>query len=132
VSSTPRDRLVAAVTALCGHGPLKDRLAVAWSSQLESLDPLLLPENVRAEFILLGALLHSARALPGDTVVRASVRKLSHVEAGQCADFIVRALACTVAHATQSALEQEVARDAEVAREGEASRVPALRIAGAG
>ncbi len=132
MSSTPQDRLVAAVAALCGHGPLKDRLAVAWSTHLESLDPLLLPEDVRAEFILLGALLHSARALPGDTVVRASVRKLSHVEAGQCADFIARALASTVAHATQSALEERAARAADMAREDDGSRMPALRIAGAG
>lgn len=129
MSLTPQDRLAAAVAALCGHAPLKDRLALAWSSHLESLDPLLLPEEVRSEFILLGALLHSVRALPGDTVVRASVRKLSPAEATQCADFVVRALACTVAQATRSALEAEAAR-ADEGRDGESMRMPALRIAG--
>ena len=132
MSSTPQDRLVAAVTALSGHGPLKDRLALAWSAHLEALDPLLLPETVRAEFLLLGALLHSVRALPGDTVVRASVRKLSHVEAGQCADFIVRALAATVAHSALATYEASTAREAGLARDEDSTRVPTLRIAGAG
>jgi len=140
VSSTSEDCLIAAVNTLAGHGPLKDRLAAAWAGHLETLDPLLLPGDVRAEFNLLGALLHGVRALPGDTVVRASVRKLSHVEAGQCAEFIVRALASVVAHSTQATLEAAATRvaalarnaEAEAVRDEESVRVPALRIAGAG
>jgi hypothetical protein len=138
VSSTAQDCLLAAVTALSGHGALKDRIACAWSAHLDKLDPLLLPETVRAEFILLGALLHSVRALPGDTTVRASVRKLSPVDAEHCSSFIVCALACTVAQSTSATLESEAARVAELGRaaeagrEEDAARVPTLRIAGAG
>jgi hypothetical protein len=126
VSSTAQDCLVAAVTALAGHGALKDRIIAAWSAHLESLDPLLLPEDVRAEFILLGALLHGARALPGDTALRASVRKLSHVESWHCASFLVRALASTTAQATRAALESEAGRNEESAP------ITLLRIAGTG
>jgi len=132
VSSTAQDCLLAAVTALSGHGALKDRISTAWSTHLDKLDPLLLPDSVRAEFILLGALLHNARALPGDTVVRASVRKLSHVEAGQCAEFIVRTLASTVAQSTLAALEASAASGPEAAHDEEPVRVTTLRIAGAG
>ena len=126
VSSTAQDCLVAAVTALSGHGALKDRIVAAWSAHLESLDPLLLPEDVRAEFILLGALLHATRALRGDTALRASVRKLSPLETEQCAAFLVRALASTVAHATLAT------REAEAGRAEETARVTTLRIAGTG
>jgi hypothetical protein len=126
VSSTAQDCLAAAVTALAGHGALKDRIVAAWSAHLELLDPLLLPGDVRAEFILLGALLHATRALPGDTALRASVRKLSPLETEQCAAFLVRALASTVAQATLAT------REAQSGRDEESARVTTLRIAGTG
>jgi hypothetical protein len=56
---------------------------------------------------------HSARALPGDSVVRASVRKLSCEEAERCAALIVR---------TFTQVAAGIADDAP----------PALKIASAG
>jgi hypothetical protein len=83
-------RLEAAVTTLSGNGALKDRLTRAYARHLEQLETEALPPTVRSEFAALANALHSARALPGDNVVRASVRKLSNEEAERCAALIVR------------------------------------------
>jgi hypothetical protein len=48
---------------------------------------------VRDEFQELITALHRERALPGDTVLRASLRKLSTVEAGRYAKLIIRTYA---------------------------------------
>lgn len=105
-------RLEAAVTTLSGNGALKDRLTRAYARHLEHLEPEALPPTVRQEFAALSNALHSARALPGDSVVRASVRKLSCEEAERCAALIVRTY-------TQVAV-------------GELSTTPSLKIAGNG
>jgi hypothetical protein len=85
------NRLEAAVTTLSGNGALKDRLCHAYARHLDALDVEALPAPLRGEFMSLANALHSARALPGDSVVRASVRKLSCEEAERCAALIVRA-----------------------------------------
>ncbi len=89
---TAIDQLEAAVSDLAGPGALKERIARAWEGHLESLDATQLPAPLRAGFGQVAALLHSAKALPGDTVVRASVRKLAEAEAADAASFLVRAL----------------------------------------
>ncbi len=49
-----------------------------------------LPEEVQGEFAAMSRAMHSARALPGDSVVRASVRKFSNEQAQGFATLIVR------------------------------------------
>ncbi len=83
-------KLEAAVTILTGQGALKDRLALAYSDYLEHLDLLELPEETQREFAELSLAMHRARALPGDTIVRASIRKLSNEEAQRYASLAVR------------------------------------------
>jgi len=83
-------KLEAAVTILTGHGALKDRLALAYGEYLEHLDLQELPEETQHEFAELSLAMHRARALPGDTIVRASIRKLSNEEAQRYASLAVR------------------------------------------
>ena len=83
-------KLEAAVTILTGHGALKDRLALAYSEHLEHLDQQELPDETQREFAELSLAMHRARALPGDTIVRASIRKLSNEEAQRYAALAVR------------------------------------------
>jgi len=83
-------KLEAAVMTLAGHGALKDRLCAAFSEQLEDIEEQELPEDVQGEFADMSRAMHRARALPGDNVVRASVRKLSNEEALRFAGLVVR------------------------------------------
>jgi hypothetical protein len=106
-------RLEAAVTTLSGNGALKERLTRAYARHLEHLEPEALPATIRSEFAALANALHSARALPGDSVVSASVRKLSNEEAERCAALIVRTYT-------------------QVAVNDIATAHPALKIAGTG
>jgi hypothetical protein len=83
-------KLETAVTILIGHGALKDRLALAYTDCLEPLDEQDLPVEVQDEFAQLTQAMHRARALPGDNIVRASIRKLSNEEAQRYAALVVR------------------------------------------
>ncbi len=71
-------QLEAAVLTLVGHGTLKDRLCAAFCDHLDDLKEQELPAEVQGEFASMSRAMHSARALPGDSVVRASVRKFSN------------------------------------------------------
>ena len=83
-------QLEAAVLTLVGHGTLKDRLCAAYCDHLDDIREQDLPAEVQAEFSAMSRALHGARALPGDSVVRASVRKLSTEQAQAFAALIVR------------------------------------------
>jgi hypothetical protein len=83
-------QLEAAVLTLVGHGALKDRLCAAYCDHLDDLREQDLPEEVQAEFSAMSRAMHGARALPGDSVVRASVRKFSNQQAQAYAALIVR------------------------------------------
>ena len=100
-------KLEAAVTLLTGHGALKDRLALAYSKYLEHLELLELPEETQREFAELSLAMHRARALPGDTIVRASIRKLSNEEAQRHASLAVRMYGL---HMAELAAEQTLIR----------------------
>jgi hypothetical protein len=84
------DQFEAAVIALASHGALKDRLATAYSNHLGDIDVQELPLEAQQDFTELSKVMHAARALPGDNVVRASVRKFSNEEAQRYAALIVR------------------------------------------
>ena len=83
-------QLEAAVLALVGHGALKDRLCSAYCDHLDDIREQDLPEEVQREFSAMSRAMHGARALPGDSVVRASVRKFSNEQAQGFAALIVR------------------------------------------
>jgi hypothetical protein len=84
------ERLEAAAFALAGSEPIRDRLAIAWSKHLSDLEARDFPRDVRNEFEELLRALNRERALPGDTVLKASLRKLSTIEASRYAKLIIR------------------------------------------
>ena len=90
MNSALTDQLEAAVIALSSHGALKDRLATAYTNHLGDIDAQELPLEAQQDFTELCKVMHAARALPGDNVVRASVRKFSNEEAQRYAALIVR------------------------------------------
>jgi len=81
-------RLEAAALSLAGPGPIKERLTDAYS-HLEDLEATELPV-FGAEFADMIKALHREQPLPGDSVVRASVRKLSSQDVRQYAELLVR------------------------------------------
>ena len=83
-------RLEAAALSMTGPGTIKDRLLDAYSSHLEDVQESDLPGAMGAEFAEMIQALHRAHALPGDDVVKASVRKLSNEEARRYAELVVR------------------------------------------
>lgn len=90
MDSSLTHKLETAVTILVGHGALKDRLALAYADCLEQLDEQDLPIEVQDEFAQMTQAMHRARALPGDNIVRASIRKLSNEEAQRYAALVLR------------------------------------------
>lgn len=84
-------QLEAAALALVGDGTLKDRLCAAYCDHLDDISEQDLPDEVQEEFAAMARVMHSTRALPGDSVVRASIRKLSNEEAQRYAGLILRA-----------------------------------------
>jgi hypothetical protein len=87
------DQLLQATVKLSQSGPIKDRLADAYSSHLSNVDASDIPERHRAEFIELHTALNRERPLPRESVVRASVRKMSNEEADRHAALVVQAFA---------------------------------------
>jgi hypothetical protein len=75
------DRFHGAALLLAGAGPVKQRLADAFRTHLVDLDVKELPRELRAEFLSLSASLTSGRAVGGSSVIDATVRKLSEVQA---------------------------------------------------
>lgn len=84
------EHLEASVVLLVGHGSLKDRLAQVFREHLDQVDGAELPEDLQGEFQEMTRAMHCARALPGDSVISASARKLSPGDAERYANLIVR------------------------------------------
>ncbi len=84
------ERLESAVVCLAGPGTIKDRLIEAYGTCLADLSEEDFPAELRADFVELSRALHRERALPGESIVRASVRKLSPEDARRCTTLIVR------------------------------------------
>jgi hypothetical protein len=87
------DLLQRATIRLSQEGSIKDRLADAYASHLQELEAEDLPDGVRNEFATLCAAMHRERPLPRESVIRASVRKMSNDEAGRYAAMVVRVFA---------------------------------------
>jgi hypothetical protein len=84
------DRFQGAALVLVGAGPVKQRLADAFRIHLLDLDVEELPRELRAEFLSLSASLTARRAAGGQSIVDATVRKLSDAQA---AGFAARLIA---------------------------------------
>jgi hypothetical protein len=83
-------RLEAAALSLAGPGPIKDRLCDAYSGHLADLDAGDMPLALQHDFDDMVHALHRFSALPGDDIIRASVRKLSNEDASRYATLVVR------------------------------------------
>lgn len=78
------DRFYAAVTVVASHGNIKQRIISAFEDHLVDIDDEGLPSAVRKEFIELRALVTGVKPLNGEGRIRATVRKMSVVEADKC------------------------------------------------
>jgi hypothetical protein len=83
-------RLQAAAMSLTGPGHIKDRLFNAYCRHLEDIQQSDVPGELAHEFGDMIQALHRASALPGDDVVKASVRKLSNDQACRYAELVIR------------------------------------------
>ena len=83
-------RLEAAALSLSGPGHIKDRLFDAYRWYLEDIQQSDVPGELAGEFGAMVHALHRAPALPGDDVVKASVRKLSNDQACRYAELVIR------------------------------------------
>jgi hypothetical protein len=87
------ERLKQATLCLSQDGPLKERLAEAWASHLEAVECDALPESLRGEFRALCDAMHRVTPEVRESAVRASVRKMSVLEAREHAALVVRVFA---------------------------------------
>ena len=87
------EHLQRATLRLSQEGSIKDRLLEAYTDHLVDIDPLGLPECMRADFESLHSAMHSAVPQPRECVIRASVRKMSIAEVRTYAALVVRAFA---------------------------------------
>jgi len=83
-------RLEAATLSLTGPGTIKDRLLDAYSRHLKDIQESDLPGEYAIEFAQMIQALHRSPALPGEDVIKASVRKLSNEQACRYAELVVR------------------------------------------
>jgi len=83
-------RLQAAALSLSGPGHIKDRLFDAYCRYLEDIQESDVPGELAPEYGDMIRALHRAPALPGDDVVKASVRKLSNDQACRYAELVIR------------------------------------------
>jgi len=83
------DRFYAAVTAVAGHGNIKQRLISAYEEHLAIIDDQELPLSVREDFAGLRCSMTGVEPLNGEGRIRATVRKMSVFEADACAHKMV-------------------------------------------
>jgi hypothetical protein len=96
------DQLQQATVKLSQGGPIKDRLADAYSEHLVNIEAVAVPERFRSQFTELHDALNREKPLPRESVVRASVRKMSNDDAGRYAALVVQVFA-TLARADKAA-----------------------------
>jgi hypothetical protein len=101
--STTFEQLEGATLSLVRSGAIKDRLADAYRNHLALLNAEDLPEGLRAEFRACHAALTRERPQRGEDAVRATVRKMSILEADELACSVVRLFAAVVRDATHEA-----------------------------
>ena len=87
--SYPIDRFFAAVLLLAGHGHIKQRLKKAFEENLTDLNDDDLPVGMSKTFAQIRRQMHQVAPLNGEGAICASVRKMSPIEASECAESIV-------------------------------------------
>lgn len=87
--SYPVDSFHAAASVLVGHGHIKQRLIRAFEDHLEAIEEDEVPSARRKAFVDIQHAMHRVAPLNGEGSVCASVRKMSPVEAGDCAITIL-------------------------------------------
>lgn len=83
------DRFFAAVMVLAGNGHIKQRLRRAFEGSLADVSDDELPPGVRKDFANIRRQMHQTAPLTGESAICASVRKMSPVQASECAGLIV-------------------------------------------
>lgn len=96
------EALLAATVTLASAGPIKQRLAAAYTEHLERLERRELPGEVREDFDQLTSRLSAVKPMRGETAVQATVRKMSDIQAGEHAVRIVNMLGTMTRIQTQS------------------------------
>ena len=80
----------AATELLAGPGSIKDRLFEAYHNELAELAFEQLPLELRAEYIRWHTSMNRVRPLRGEDAVRATLRKISGIEADRLAQTLVK------------------------------------------
>ena len=83
------DRFFAAVTVLASHGHIKQRLITAFEDNLVDVSEDELPIALKERFADLKQRMYRVTPLNGEGPICASVRKMSVVEASDCAVAVV-------------------------------------------
>ena len=78
-------RFYAAVSVIAGHGDIKQRLISAFEDHLGIIESDELPVEIRPGFAELREMMSGVEPLNGEGRIRATVRKMSIVEADRCA-----------------------------------------------
>ncbi len=95
-------RFQAAVSVLAGDGHIKQRLISAFQENLAEIEDDMLPNGVRKGFRDLRRRMHGVAPLNGEGPIRASVRKMSAMEASECAHSLVSLYGDLLLHADAS------------------------------
>jgi len=83
------DRFFAAISVLVAHGPIKQRLIKAYEQHLEEIEEDDLPVAVQGSFVALRRAMHRVSPSNGEGPICASVRKMSKIQADDCARSII-------------------------------------------
>ena len=83
---------LSAAQLLSSAGPIKQRLAVAYTTHLAALNTEEIPREFRDEFVAIGSSLSTVAPLRGETAIQASIRKMSDFEAAGHAQRIINLL----------------------------------------
>jgi hypothetical protein len=129
--STTWEQLEGAALSLARSGPIKDRLTDAYRNHLAQVSAEELPECLRAEFHACHeALTREPPLLRGEDAVRATVRKMSSLEADEVACSVVRLFAALVREAAREdvreALRAQVHETQEAAGEEARDEAPVM------
>jgi hypothetical protein len=83
------ERFEAAVSALVAEGSVKDRLSAAYLEHLDDLETSELPQGLRTKFDNLHTALHAVTPIGREPCLKATIRKMSRLQAGNHARTIV-------------------------------------------
>jgi len=89
-------RFHAAVSVLVSHGDIKQRLIEAFEQHLAPIDDEQMPISSRQDFADLRHAMSQVEPLNGEGAIRATVRKMSVIEADRCAGMVLDIFASIV------------------------------------